>query len=152
MCNNKQTKNSPPSSEFEHEDRCPSCGSPCNIHTDLDDKDYCNDCRIMTNNKAREYTSPLIEELLNEVTPEEMERTRIEMENMSREFDNTKLNYIANTLKETANRMEYIGDISDLGNEIGVTVGRAYENMTEENINDFISGFRHGISLTNGTH
>jgi hypothetical protein len=26
----------------------------------------------MTNNKAREYTSPLIEELLNEVTPEEM--------------------------------------------------------------------------------
>ena len=106
----------------------------------------------MNNNKAREYTSPLIEELLNEVTPEEMERTRIEMENMSREFDNTKLNYIANTLKETANRMEYIGDISDLGNEIGVTVGRAYESMTEENINDFISGFRHGISLTNGTH
>ena len=106
----------------------------------------------MSNNKAREHTSPLIEELLNEVTPEEMERTRIEMENMSREFDNTKLNYIANTLKETANRMEYIGDISDLGNEIGVTVGRAYENMTEENINDFIFGFRHGISLTNGTH
>jgi C-terminal processing protease CtpA/Prc len=27
----------------------------------------------LTNNKAREYTSPLIEELLNEVTPEEME-------------------------------------------------------------------------------
>ena len=106
----------------------------------------------MTNNKAREHTSLLIEELLNEVTPEEMERTRIEMENMSREFDNTKLNYIANTLKETANRMEYTGDISDLGNEIGVTVGHAYKNMTEENINDFIFGFRHGVSLTNGTH
>ena len=36
----------------------------------------------MTNNKAREYTSPLIEELLNEVTPEEIERTNREMENM----------------------------------------------------------------------
>ena len=36
----------------------------------------------MTNNNAREYTSPLIEELLNEVTPEEMERTNREMENM----------------------------------------------------------------------
>ena len=36
----------------------------------------------MTNNKVREYTSPLIEELLNEVTPEEMERTNREMENM----------------------------------------------------------------------
>jgi hypothetical protein len=106
----------------------------------------------MTNNKAREYTSPLIEELLNEVTPEEMERTNREMENMDREFNKTKLNYIANTLKEAVNRMEYIGDISDLGNEIGITVGNAYENMTEENINDFISGFRHGVSLTNGTH
>jgi hypothetical protein len=106
----------------------------------------------MTNNNAREYTSPLIEELLNEVTPEEMERTNREMENMDREFNKTKLNYIANTLKESVNRMEYIGDISDLGNEIGVTVGHAYENMTEENINDFISGFRHGVSLTNGTH
>ena len=36
----------------------------------------------MTNNKASEYTSLLIEELLNEVTPEEMERTNREMENM----------------------------------------------------------------------
>jgi hypothetical protein len=81
-----------------------------------------------------------------------MEQTLIEMENMDREFNKTKLNYIANTLKEVVNRMEYIGDISDLGNEIGITVGNAYENMTEENINDFIFGFRHGVSLTNGTH
>jgi 2-keto-4-pentenoate hydratase/2-oxohepta-3-ene-1,7-dioic acid hydratase in catechol pathway len=106
----------------------------------------------MSNNKAREHTSPLIEELLNEITPEEMKRTRIEMNNIDREFNKTKLNYIANTLKEAVNRVEYTGDISDLGNEIGVIVGHAYENMTEENINDFISGFRHGISLTNGTH
>ena len=40
------------------------------------------DDKRMTNNNAREYTSPLIEELLNEVTPEEMERTNREMENM----------------------------------------------------------------------
>lgn len=38
-------KNNPPSSEFEHKDKCPSCGSPCNIHTDLDDNDECNECR-----------------------------------------------------------------------------------------------------------
>jgi len=42
---------------------------------------------------------------------------------MGREFDNTKLDYIANSLKETVNRMKYTGDISDLGNEIGVVVG-----------------------------
>ena len=46
----------------------------------------------------------------------------------------------------------YNGDISDIGNEIGITVGVVIENMTEEEINDFISGFRHGVSLTNGTH
>ncbi len=27
------------------EDKCPSCGSPCDIHSDLDENDECNDCR-----------------------------------------------------------------------------------------------------------
>ena len=44
------------------------------------------------------------------------------------------------------------GDISDIGNEIGIAVGFVIENMTQEEISDFISGFRHGVSLTNGTH
>ena len=44
------------------------------------------------------------------------------------------------------------GDISDIGNEIGLAVGYHIENMTQEEINDLISGIRHGISLTNGTH
>jgi len=44
------------------------------------------------------------------------------------------------------------GDISDIGNEIGIAIGSFIEDMTEEEINDFISGFRHGVSLTNGTH
>jgi hypothetical protein len=71
---------------------------------------------------------------------------------MSREFDNTKLNYIANLLKETVNRMNYTGDILDLGNEIGVVVGLTFKDMTDEDITDFIHGFKHGVSLTNGTH
>jgi hypothetical protein len=41
----KKTKNSPPSSHHGPVDRCPSCGNPCDIEKDLDDKDYCNDCR-----------------------------------------------------------------------------------------------------------
>jgi hypothetical protein len=44
------------------------------------------------------------------------------------------------------------GDISDIGNEIGLAVGSILENMTQEEINDLISGIRHGVSLTNGTH
>jgi hypothetical protein len=71
---------------------------------------------------------------------------------MSREFNNTKLNAIANSLKDAVNRINYTGDISDLGNEIGLAVGSTFNNMTEEEIRDFISGFRHGMSLANGTH
>ena len=42
------------------------------------------------------------------------------------------------------------GDISDVGNEIGVAIGEYLS--TEEELNDFISGLKHGISLKNGTH
>jgi hypothetical protein len=44
------------------------------------------------------------------------------------------------------------GDISDIGNEVGLAIGSILENMTQEEIGDFIRGVRHGISLTNGTH
>ena len=55
----------------------------------------------MTNNKAREYTSPLIEELLNEITPEEMERTRIEMENMDKKCKTKNIQVILESLDPT---------------------------------------------------
>ena len=40
-------KNSSPSSYHEAEDRCPTCGEPCNLDKDLDDKDFCNNCRTV---------------------------------------------------------------------------------------------------------
>lgn len=49
----KKNKNSIPSCNFENQDRCPSCGSPCNIEKDLDDKDYCNNCRPKKVNDER---------------------------------------------------------------------------------------------------
>jgi hypothetical protein len=42
------------------------------------------------------------------------------------------------------------GDISDIGNEIGYAIGRFIKN--DEDINDFITGLKHGVSLRNGTH
>lgn len=52
--------------------------------------------------------------------------------------------------------IHYKGDLSDIGNEIGVSVGRIISNTKIEEIgfgsDDFISGFKHGISLTDGTH
>jgi hypothetical protein len=44
------------------------------------------------------------------------------------------------------------GDISDIGNEVGYKLGAILKNLNEEEINDFIFGFKHGVSLTNGTH
>ena len=72
--------------------------------------------------------------------------------NTERIFEKHNLNYIANSLKEQSGRMNYTGDLSDCGNEIGIIVGHAYKNMTEDEIQNFISGIKHGISLTNGTH
>lgn len=57
-------------------------------------------------------------------------------------------------LKELSNRLSRIpynnGDISDLGNEIGFVLGKY--KITDSDIEDFISGLNHGISLSDGTH
>jgi len=46
--------------------------------------------------------------------------------------------------------IEYSGDISDIGNEIGIVIGDKFDK--DNTLNDFISGLKHGISLTDGTH
>ena len=60
------------------------------------------------------------------------------------------------TIKHISKQLDKIhydnGDIGDIGNEIGFSLGSKIENMSEEQIEDFIIGFRHGVSLTNGTH
>jgi hypothetical protein len=45
-----------------------------------------------------------------------------------------------------------MGDMSDLGNEIGYAVGKVYQDMNKDDANLFMIGFKHGISLTNKTH
>lgn len=55
--------------------------------------------------------------------------------------------------KEIKKDLSYdLCDISDLGNEIGFALGKLIPNMTEDETQLFISGIRHGISLTNGSH
>jgi hypothetical protein len=45
------------------------------------------------------------------------------------------------------------GDIGDIGNEIGVILGKYMkENSFGWEKEDFISGLNHGISIANGTH
>lgn len=58
-----------------------------------------------------------------------------------------------NNISDHLKNLSYTnGDISDIGNEVGYSIGMSLENMTEDEIETFISGFRHGVSLTNGTH
>lgn len=45
------------------------------------------------------------------------------------------------------------GDLSDLGNEIGIAIGEHYKALGQSpNLYDFVRGLKHGISLTDGTH
>ena len=48
------------------------------------------------------------------------------------------------------NTIDYVGDLSDLGNEIGIIIAKY---LTVDNtVNDFIVGLKHGVSLVDGTH
>lgn len=71
---------------------------------------------------------------------------------MERTFNSDDLSWIALSLKERSRSIEYEGDLSDCGNEIGNMVGLKYKNMAQGEIEDFITGIIHGISLTNKTH
>ncbi len=58
---------------------------------------------------------------------------------------------IADKLSEDIKNIQYEkGDLSDLGNEVGISLGEVIKN--ESDLEDFIIGLEHGISLVNGTH
>lgn len=44
------------------------------------------------------------------------------------------------------------GDLSDVGNELGIIIGKYISEEMGFEYEDLIAGIRHGISLTNGTH
>ena len=49
--------------------------------------------------------------------------------------------------------IKYEGDASDIGNEIGIILGKYIdENKMGWELDAFISGIKHGISITDGTH
>ena len=71
---------------------------------------------------------------------------------MERLFSQTILDNFLKDLQERRDDIGYIGDLSDFGNEIGISLGRTYPNMNPTEIEEFIIGLRHGISLTNRSH
>ncbi len=67
---------------------------------------------------------------------------------MERLFSPQIFKSILKELEERRENLKYIGDISDLGNEFGLVIGKQYPKMTEIEINELMMGLRHGISLT----
>ena len=62
-------------------------------------------------------------------------------------------NSVVNELSERLKKLPYEnGDLSDIGNEVGYILGDIIKDMDDEDIQTFITGFKHGVSLTNGTH
>lgn len=79
------------------------------------------------------------------------------MNNNNNNNNNVDIQYVLNDIKERIPKITLKqGNFADLGNEIGYIIGSIFEYdgtpMVEEEINDFIIGFQHGVSLTNGTH
>lgn len=67
------------------------------------------------------------------------------MEN--RKFDKNILHIFASHLIESSNQVNYSGDLSDLGNEIGYQLPRLYANWTDEDTENILAGVKHGIDL-----
>ena len=70
---------------------------------------------------------------------------------MERLFSPQIFKSILKEMEERRETLNYIGDISDLGNEIGIAIGKQYPKMTDIEVNELILGLRHGISLNNIT-
>lgn len=45
-----------------------------------------------------------------------------------------------------------IADMSDVGNEIGIAIGKFISEKQGYELQDFLSGIKHGVSLAKGTH
>jgi len=70
---------------------------------------------------------------------------------MDKNINNFKeiLTEISNNL----NMVNYDGDLSDVGNEIGVIIGVYIDNNRHGfELEDFINGLKHGVSLIDGSH
>ena len=55
-------------------------------------------------------------------------------------------------IEELKSSEYYKGDYSDLGNTFGIVVGKYLSTDLGFEEDDFISGIKHGISISNGTH
>jgi hypothetical protein len=64
------------------------------------------------------------------------------------------IKHITEELSTVLQNLHYqSGDMSDIGNEIGIVIAKYFnKNKLGFELEDFMTGLKHGISLTDGTH
>ncbi len=70
------------------------------------------------------------------------------------------MNRITSEIKEgiifQLQRISWVdGDIGDIGNEVGIALAKTlqvFKKLNEDEIDAFISGIKHGVSLIDGSH
>ncbi len=119
-----------------------NCGDECDGRC----LPFKNEIKIPTHDPSTGELNPYYEELTGEPNPLRFTTNEVEL-NVSK---------FKNICSEIANRLSnlpYNGDISDIGNEIGIIIAKYFDDKNfgwdEEG---FIDGLNHGISLTDGTH
>ena len=88
--------------------------------------------------KAREYTSPLIEKLLSEVTPEEMEKTEQLMEAINNK-QQTAVEWLQKTLRHNSISI-FSGNIADQAKNLEQVFQQAKEMEKERELNAYANG------------
>lgn len=55
-------------------------------------------------------------------------------------------------LSDKLSKVAYKGDLGDIGNDIGFIIAKYFDKANYDDLDSFISGLRHGVSLVDGTH
>ena len=63
-----------------------------------------------------------------------------------------KFKEVLDKLSDRLSNIPYKGDLSDVGNEIGCIIAKYFDKANYDDLDSFISGLRHGVSLVDGTH
>lgn len=63
-----------------------------------------------------------------------------------------KFEIIKNDIIQSLFDIKYDGNLTDIGNEIGIIISKYFNNDLGYEKEDFLRGLKHGFSITNKTH
>lgn len=55
-------------------------------------------------------------------------------------------------LSNKLSKIAYNGDLSDIGNDVGFIIAKYFDKANHDDLDNFITGLKHGVSLVDGTY